>query len=116
VSAQDGIVTLKGTIDAYWKKTRLEDLASSMDGVLDINNEIRVLPVDKTPDIPIKKDITSALERMETGGLDNININVKDGIVVLSGSVPTWSISFDIEDTARYAAGVVEVKNKLSVE
>lgn len=116
VSVLDGIVSLKGGIDSFWKKTRIEDLASSMDGVLEIKNEIRVLPVDKAPDILIKKDIVSALERMEVEGLINIKVDVADGVVTLSGEVPTWSISFDIENTARYTSGVAEVKNNLVVE
>jgi osmotically-inducible protein OsmY len=116
VSVQDGIVTLRGSIDSFWKKARIEDLASSMDGVLAIKNEIRVLPIDKAPDILIKKDIVSALERMEVEGLNNIKVDVVNGVVTLSGEVPTWSISFDIEDTARFTSGVTEVKNNLTVE
>jgi len=116
VLVQDGIVTLKGGIDSFWKKTRIEDLASSVEGVLEIKNEIRVLPVDKTPDILIKKDIVSALERMEVEGLNNIKVDVADGVVNISGQVPTWSVLFDVEDTARFTSGVVEVKNNLAVE
>jgi osmotically-inducible protein OsmY len=61
VAVQDGIVTLKGAIDALWKKARIEDMASSVDGVLDLRSEITVLPVDRAPDVMIKKDIISAL-------------------------------------------------------
>jgi osmotically-inducible protein OsmY len=116
VTVVDGIVNLKGTIDAYWKKSRIEDLASSIDGVLKVNNLIRVLPVDTAPDILVKKDILSALERMEVEGLNNLKVDVNEGIVSLSGTVPTWSIAFDVEDTARYTAGVIDVKNNLAVE
>ncbi len=116
ISVQDGIVSLKGNIDSFWKKTRIEDLASSVDGVLEIKNELRVLPIDKAPDILIKRDIISALERMEVRSLSNVTVEVLDGIVTLSGSVPTWSTSFDIEDVARYTSGVVEVKNNLTVD
>jgi osmotically-inducible protein OsmY len=116
VSVMDGIVTLKGTTDSYWKKSRIEDLASSVEGILEISNQIKVLPEEKSPDSSIKKDIVEALSRMEVEELNNIKVEVKDGKVTLSGPVPTWSISFDIEDTARYTSGVVEVKNLLSVE
>lgn len=111
----DGIVTLKGTIDAYWKKSRIEDLASSIDGVLEIKNELRVLLGDKAPDIMIKKDILAALARMEVDGLENIQVEVKEGVVYLAGSVPTWDTAFDVEDTARFTASVIDVKNDISV-
>jgi osmotically-inducible protein OsmY len=116
ITVVDGIVNLRGTIDAYWKKSRMEELASSIDGVLKVNNETRVLPVDKAPDISVKKDILSALERMEVEGLQNLKVEVNEGIVTLKGTVPTWSIAFDVEDTARYTAGVIDVKNDLAVE
>jgi osmotically-inducible protein OsmY len=116
VAVVDGIVTLKGKINAYWKKSRIEDLAASVDGVLKINNEIRVLPVDTAPDILVKKDIVSALERMEVKGLEKLKVEVNEGVVTLSGTVPEWSIAFDVEDTARYTAGVTDVRSQLAVD
>jgi osmotically-inducible protein OsmY len=116
VSVSDGIVILRGNAGSYWRKARIEDLASSVDGVLEIKNEIQVTPSEKAPDGAIKKEILEALNRMDVDGINAINVKVKNGIVTLSGSVPTWSTAFDIEDTARYTSGVIEVKNVLSVE
>jgi osmotically-inducible protein OsmY len=116
VSVVDGIVSLEGRIGSYWQKERIEDLVSSIDGVLRIENNLKVSIKEKAPDNSIKKEIVDALKRMEVEGLDNVKVEVKDGKVRLSGSVPTWSISFDIEDTARYTAGVVDVKNNLAVD
>ena len=116
VTVVDGIVNLEGKIDSYWKKERVEDLVSSVDGVLKIENNLKVSTKEKAPDNSIKKEIKDALDRMEVAGLDNVKIEVKDGKVTLTGSVPSWSISFDVEDTARYTSGVSDVKNKLTVD
>lgn len=116
VSVTDGIVRVTGTTDAYWKRTRIEDLIASIDGVLEIVNEISVKPVDRAPDVTIKKDILYALERMAVIGLDKIKVDVSDGVVTLSGSVPTWDVYFDVEDTARYTSGVTAIKNELIIE
>lgn len=116
VSVIDGIVTLQGKADSYWKRARIEDLASSVEGILKVDNEIRVTPSDKPADSAIKKEIIDALGRMEVRGLDNIRVEVGNGIVTLTGSVPTWSTAFDVEDTARYTEGVVDVKSRLEVE
>jgi osmotically-inducible protein OsmY len=116
ISVTDGIVMLEGKIDSYWKKERIEDLVSSVDGILRIENNLRVSVKQKSPDNSIKKEIMDALDRMEVEGLGNIDVKVKDAKVTLTGSVPTWAISFDIEDTARYTAGVVDVTNKLAVD
>jgi osmotically-inducible protein OsmY len=116
VEVMDGIAILSGTTDSYWKKTRIEDLASSMEGVLDIHNEIKVTPQEKTPDDTIQKEIILALNRMEVVGINNVQVTVKNGIVTLSGTVPTWPTAFDIEDTARFTSGVTGIKNKLIVD
>lgn len=44
VSVREGKVTLRGTVEAYWKKFRAEDLTSSLRGVLSIENELAVVP------------------------------------------------------------------------
>jgi len=116
VEVQDGIATLSGVTDAFWKVARIEDLASSVEGVLQIKNNISVLPAERPPDNLIEDEISSALGRMEVAGIENIRVKVKDGVVTLSGSVPTWDVYFDVEDTARYTSGVVEVKNRLRME
>jgi osmotically-inducible protein OsmY len=116
VSVTDGIVTLEGTIDSYWRKGRVEDLVASIDGVLEINNNIAVAPQEKPVDSALKSEIVSALARLDIRDMKNIDVMVKDGVVTLSGSVPTWTTAFDIEDIARYTSGVVDIKSNLSVE
>lgn len=44
ISVTDGIVKLKGTVDAFWKKIGLESMISSFFGVIDIINEIATVP------------------------------------------------------------------------
>lgn len=116
ISAIDGTVMLKGTVDSFWLKGRIEDLAASVEGILQIKNEIKVKRSEKAPDNAIKKEITSALQRMEVDGLENIKVEVKDGVVTFSGTVPTWETVFDLEDTAKFTSGVTDVKSKLTVE
>lgn len=116
VDVKDGLVTLSGLVDAYWKKSRVEDLASSVDGIADIKNNVGVRPVEIAPDYSIKRDILEALERMEVKGLEHLKVEVKEGIVTLAGSVPTWDTAFDVEDTARFTAGVIDVRNRLAVD
>jgi len=81
-----------------------------------VKNEIQVIPVESVPDEIINDEIKQALDRMDVKGLDRIKIKVKDGVVTLSGPVPTWSVAFDIEDTVRFTEGVRGIINKLYVE
>ena len=116
VSVTDGIVTLDGYVDAFWKKSRAEDMAASVEGILSIQNNLKVKAAEVAPDRSIKRDIINALTRMQVKGLEHLDIQVENGKVTLSGSVPTWTTSFNVEDTARYTSGVVDVKNNLTVE
>lgn len=116
VSVQDGVVTLSGLIDSFWKKMRVEELAASVEGVLDVKNDIQVIPEENVPDEIISEEIKDALTRIDVKGLEKVKIKVKDGIVTLSGPVPTWSIAFDIEDTVKLTDGVRGLINKLYVE
>jgi osmotically-inducible protein OsmY len=49
VSVEDGIVRLDGTVPHRYMKHRIEDLAAACAGVSDVENRIRVAPVDATP-------------------------------------------------------------------
>jgi BON domain len=42
VTAKDGIVTLTGTVDSYWKKTEAEEAARSVAGVKAVVEKIQI--------------------------------------------------------------------------
>jgi osmotically-inducible protein OsmY len=116
VNVTAGIVTLKGTVDSFWKKKRAEELALDMRGVLDVTNELSVVPTKGFVDESIAKDIISALERNVNVNVDNIDVEVKEGIVTLTGTVPNWYGFLAAHDAALYTPGVVDVENYLTVK
>ena len=48
VTVNAGQVTLKGTVDAYWKKLHAEDLVADEPGVSLIDNHLGVVPVSRS--------------------------------------------------------------------
>jgi len=46
---------------------------------------------------------------------DGIDVEVKDGVVYLSGAVSDWRAYQAVQDTARYSPGVVDVENQLII-
>ena len=50
VTVGAGWVTLEGTVDAFWKKVRAEDLALGMRGVINLTNKIAVVPTQTIAD------------------------------------------------------------------
>ncbi len=111
-----GFVELEGSVDAYWKKIRAEQLASDVDGVIDIQNEIAVVPTESIVDKAIAEDITSALDRNLNVDVDDVNVRVKNGEVTLTGTVPSWSAYRSTINAAEFTAGVIEIEDNLKIE
>lgn len=88
VSVDNGIVTMEGTVDAYWKKSFVEDKISGIRGVIDVENKLAVVPTERIDDEVIAQDIVAAFDRDVQVDPETITVDVKDGIVTLSGVVP----------------------------
>jgi len=116
VQVEDGVLTLEGSVDAFWKRIRAQELASFIAGVRRIANSLVVVPTKDTTDQSIAGDVQAALQRSMAVDVNNINLKVENGLITLSGIVPTWSMYIAMEDTARFTAGVTGVRNLLIVE
>jgi osmotically-inducible protein OsmY len=62
VSVENGIVTLEGFVDEYWKKGEAEQIARGARGVSDIINRLTVVPTRSEADNSVFND-TGARER-----------------------------------------------------
>jgi osmotically-inducible protein OsmY len=115
ISVRNGVVTLNGIVDAYWKKWKAESLVSEVRGVMDIQNELAIVPTKSLQDKEIAKNIEGALMRDLYVDSVKVVIRVEGGVVTLTGRVFSWDARRRAEEIARYTAGVVEVDNKLSI-
>ncbi len=114
-SVSGGWVTLRGSVDAYWKKLRVEELASTEVGVCGLTNELAVVPSGTYEDKLIAESIMAALERDIRVDAGAIDVRVHGGKVTLSGSVPSLPALQMAQATAQYTPGVVEVVNELVI-
>lgn len=115
VSVEGGVVTLEGTVDEYWKKWKAVELASDINGVIDVLDEMTVVPTGSFIDKDIAETIRDAFERNLYIDADDITVEVEHGKVTLTGVVPTNFVRSKAEDIASYTAGVIEVHNNLVV-
>jgi osmotically-inducible protein OsmY len=53
VSVNDGVVTLRGSVDSRWDKRRAEDIAESVSGVVDVDNKLRASMATQTTPIQV---------------------------------------------------------------
>ncbi len=115
VSVRDGIVTLKGSVDEYWKKWEAERIAHRARGVHDIINELTVVPTMSIADKAIADDVRSAIERNRNVNIEDVDIEVEDKVVTLSGSVPNREVRQAVVETAAFTKGVVDVIDNLTI-
>ncbi len=115
VSVGIGIVTLEGSVDEYWKKYEAERLVSRARGVIDVINEITVVPTMSIADRAIADDVRSALERNFNVDIEDVTIEVEDGVVTLSGTVPNWTARRAARTAAELTRGVVDVIDQLTI-
>ncbi len=115
VTVGDGWVTLDGTVDAYWKKVRAEDLVLGMRGIIDLTNKIAVVPTQSMADENLAETIIHALDRNIYVNVDDVDVTVENGTVTLTGAVPTRTAKQAAHDIARFTLGVREVKDRITV-
>lgn len=116
VFASDGRVTLTGSVNAYWKKLRAEELAATLTGVVDVKNELAVVPSQRLEDRVIADGIIAALERnihVEAGVID---VHVNEGVVTLSGSVSSLPEFRAVDEVASQTTGVSAVNNEVIIQ
>ncbi len=113
---QNGHVTLEGDVDSYWKKERVEQIASGIGGVMDVTNNIAIVPTDDVVDEEIAENIVEALRRATTTIAEDIDVEVRDGIATLRGEVPGWVSYSSAVNIAKRTAGVKGVKSDIKIE
>lgn len=116
VVVDSGWVTLEGTVDAYWKKVRAWMEASEVIGVLGVTNKLAVVPSDSIEDERIAEDVIAALDRHTLVNPEEVDVIVNNGVVTLTGTVPSWRVKIAAHDAALYTYGVIDIVDELAVQ
>jgi osmotically-inducible protein OsmY len=117
VSADDGTVTLRGTVGSFRQKREAKNAAERIFGVTSVDNEleVRILSEQRRDDADLRGDVLQAL-MLDSLVPSTVDTTVKDGFVTLSGSVD-WQ--YQREEAAFIAGnilGVIGVENDIYVE
>ncbi len=92
VRVDAGVLTLEGEVDAYWKRSRAELLMLDIEGIVGVINQLAVVPELVPQDQVIAEDVKFAIERRTCRQQDSITVEVSQGLVTLTGHVPSlWS-------------------------
>lgn len=115
VDCHHGLITITGTVDAYWKRGFAEDLASGVTGVIDIDNQLSIVPTHKASDEEIAESVMGALARDIRVVAEDVNVVVENGVVKLSGSLPDYPAREAALGAAIYTPGVIDVEDHMTV-
>ena len=90
VDTKDGVVTLTGTVDNDAARTKAETIAKGVEGVKSVKTNLTVKPA--APPTPAANANDTAMRNavmanLTKAGLSGITVDVKDGVVTLTGSV-----------------------------
>ncbi|HNY64241.1 MAG TPA: BON domain-containing protein [Deltaproteobacteria bacterium] len=114
VSVTGGVVTLSGRVDSFWQKKRARRIAANVSGVVDVVDDLRVVPLEEIPDEDIRNDILSALERSYIDASD-VEVFVDGCVVILKGTVYGYTDYRAAESIAAFTNGVCDVRNQLTI-
>jgi osmotically-inducible protein OsmY len=117
VTVKDGIVTLMGTVDAYYKKNEAENAAKNVDGVRAVVEEIEVRYSNSAKsDGDIANDVLKALIDSWNVPQEKIQVKVEKGWVTLDGQV-TWNYQKEAaEKSIGHLAGVKGLTNHIKIK
>lgn len=110
VSVKNGVVTLSGQVDTYFKKTEAEKEVKKIAGVRAIAADIHVgvSQINKRTDAEIAESVLHALRWDTSVPEENIKVIVEEGVVTLEGHVE-WA--FQREHASKVVAGLASVRN-----
>jgi len=141
VGVVNGVANLYGNVDSYFEKSQADEVASRVNGVVMVDNNLIVQedygPYTYDPyvddryfydydwyhyeptytyksDREIKEDIQDELWWSPFVDSDDVTVMVEDGEATLTGTVDSWSEYTAAQDNA-YEGGAVYVDNELAV-
>ena len=121
LSVNNGLVTLSGRVTQPYKAKDLVRIVSRVNGVLEVNNELGVLPVSIHDD-RLRSSLARQIYRDPVFSRYAIHVNppihiiVERGQVTLTGAVNSLVERQKAEVIARSTFGVFNVENRLRID
>jgi osmotically-inducible protein OsmY len=120
VDCRDQTVTLFGAVPSGEAKKAAEDDARAVEGVREVRNEIQVVPATKRAktdarDAELAQNVTAAIFSRPEMNRASISVDVKNGVVRLSGTVPSQQHRIFAASAAREVPGVRAVTEDLRI-
>src|SRR6476660_6409699 len=117
VSADDGKITLRGTVGSLREKREAKKAAERVFGVISVNNQLQVRLMNdaKRADADLRGDVLQAL-MLDSLVPKTVDAKVEDGFVTLSGTA-NWQYQRDEADfVASNIVGTLDVLDEIELK
>ena len=117
VAEDDGIVTLRGTVESFSQRRAAAQDANNVDGVYDLDNQLKVslTGADRRDDDEIRGAALQNLIWDVDVPSDFVDVKVDDGWVTLKGDVSYQFQSDAVYDDVASLYGVLGITNEITV-
>lgn len=118
VSVKNGVVTLSGIVDTFYKKIMAEQAANKVMGVKAVAEglQVGVSPAFHRTDAEIADFVVKALKWNTAVPDEKIKVKVEDGVVTLNGEVD-WEYQRSMARTAiENIAGIRKINNFIAIK
>jgi hyperosmotically inducible protein len=125
VYVKDGIVTLKGEADSQAQKDLTGEYAKDIKGVKGVNNDMTIAKVvvakpqptmgDKIDDASVTAQVKMAFLSHHSTSAFKTGVSTKDGVVTLTGDVPSGAAKDMTTKVAHDVNGVTNVVNNMTI-
>jgi osmotically-inducible protein OsmY len=112
VAVDEGVVTLSGYVESYAAKMAAERAAKRVYGVKAVANDLQVKLHDERVDPDIAHDVVHVLRSRVTVPQD-VKVTVRNGFVILDGTVDWMYQKMAAENAVKYVRGVKGVSNEI---
>lgn len=118
VAAKDGVVTLSGAVDTYWKKIATERAAQRVSGVRVVacDIEVKVGVIGKRTDTEVAEAVRNALRWNSAVNEEKIQIKIDNGWVYLDGKVDWEYEKRNAQESVEDLVSVRGVTNNIVIE
>jgi hyperosmotically inducible periplasmic protein len=121
VETRSGVVQLSGFVDTEAAKSAALDTARTVEGVMDVKSALIVRPGNRTAGAVVDDSIITSKVKAQLaddaglGTANAVNVEVRSGIVQLSGFVDSEDQKSRAASVANSIEGVAEVRNDIEI-
>ncbi|MGA9538392.1 MAG: BON domain-containing protein [Desulfobacterales bacterium] len=115
LAVSEGVVFIDGFVESLKEKRRIGKIAARERGVLEVRNNLTVVPGQHKGDGEITERIHAALKSVEPSNIKNVSFRVERGVTTLTGTVIGLESRHRVNDAVASVLGVLDVRDYLDV-